>query len=82
MPIHPLAGKKAPRSLLANIPSQPSEGRAGFVALVRTVLNAVLSTNFNFAQIRDLMEIHPQCLQLEVNAGRCAAKLRGRFRPA
>jgi len=41
--------------LLANIPTDPNEGRAGFVALVRAVLTAVTSTNFDFAQVRELL---------------------------
>lgn len=42
-------------NLLENIPNQPEEGRSGFIALIRTMVNAMQSSNFEFSEMRDLL---------------------------
>ena len=41
--------------LLANIPDLPEDGRAGFVALIRLVINAVQAETFEFSDLRSLL---------------------------
>ena len=41
--------------LLENIPNQPEEGRSGFIALIRTLVNAMQSSSFEFSELRELL---------------------------
>ena len=41
--------------LLENIPNQPEQGRSGFIALIRTMVNAMQSSSFEFSELRALL---------------------------